>query len=92
MRRDGEDMTTTLDPMTRALDLARQAAKIGEVPVGAVIVNPSTGVIIAEAHNQPIADHDPTGHAEIRALRAASEQLQNYRLPGCTSMSRWSLV
>ena len=82
MRRDGEDMTTTLDPMQRALALARQAAELGEVPVGAVIVDPNTGDIIAEAHNQPIADHDPTGHAEIRALRAASEKLQNYRLPG----------
>lgn len=82
MRRDGEDMTTTLDPMTRALDLARQAAALGEVPVGAVIVDPSTSEIVAEAHNQPIADHDPTGHAEIRALRAASEKLKNYRLPG----------
>lgn len=82
MRRDGEDMTTIQDPMQRALELARQAAELGEVPVGAVIIDPSTGDIVAEAHNQPIADHDPTGHAEIRALRAASEKLQNYRLPG----------
>lgn len=82
MRRDGEDMTIIQDPMQRALELARQAAELGEVPVGAVIIDPSTGDIVAEAHNQPIADHDPTGHAEIRALRAASEKLQNYRLPG----------
>ncbi|MEL6416693.1 MAG: nucleoside deaminase [Pseudomonadota bacterium] len=75
-------MTTIQDPMQRALELARQAAELGEVPVGAVIIDPSTGDIVAEAHNQPIADHDPTGHAEIRALRAASEKLQNYRLPG----------
>ena len=75
-------MTTTPDPMQRALELAQQAAEIGEVPVGAVIVDPKTGEIVAEAHNQPIADHDPTGHAEIRALRAAAEKLENYRLPG----------
>ena len=68
--------------MQRALTLAHQAAALGEVPVGAVIFDPETGEIVAEAHNQPIADHDPTGHAEIRALRAAAEKRQNYRLPG----------
>ena len=75
-------MTSIQDPMQRALELAEQAAALGEVPVGAVIVDPASGAIIAEAHNQPIADHDPTGHAEIRALRAAAARLSNYRLPG----------
>jgi len=75
-------MTDTNPPMTRALALAQQAADMGEVPVGAVIVDPSTGAIVAEGHNRPIADHDPTAHAEIMALRAAARALGNYRLPG----------
>ena len=62
--------------------LAEQATAVGEVPVGAVIVDPKTGEIVAEAHNQPIADQDPTAHAEIRALRIAAKKLGNYRLPG----------
>ena len=68
--------------MQRALQLAMQAADLGEVPVGAVIVDPETGGIIAEGHNQPIRDHDPTAHAEIRAIRAAAQALGNYRLTG----------
>lgn len=75
-------MSTTTSPMQRALALAHQAAALGEVPVGAVVYDPETGEIVAEAHNQPIADHDPTGHAEIRALRVAAEKRKNYRLPG----------
>lgn len=68
--------------MERALELARHAAAIGEVPVGAVILNPETNEFVAEAHNQPIRDHDPTAHAEIRAIRDAALKLGNYRLPG----------
>jgi len=75
-------MTDTTRPMTRAMQLARQAASLGEVPVGAVIVDPVTGDIVAEGHNQPIKDHDPTAHAEIQAIRAAAKILGNYRLPG----------
>lgn len=75
-------MTDTMTPMARALDLARHAARLGEVPVGAVIVDPASGEIIAEGHNQPIRDHDPTAHAEIQAIRAAAAALGNYRLPG----------
>lgn len=75
-------MTNTIDPMQRALQLAMQAADLGEVPVGAVIVDPETGGIIAEGHNQPIRDRDPTAHAEIRAIRAAAQALGNYRLTG----------
>lgn len=80
--RDGEEMMSTSDPMQRALALARQAAELGEVPVGAVVMDPATGEIIAEAHNQPISDHDPTAHAEIVAMRAAAKAIGNYRLPG----------
>ncbi|MFT5775145.1 nucleoside deaminase [Hyphomonas sp.] len=73
-------MTITVSPMTRALELAAMAAEAGEVPVGAVIVDPATGEIVAEGANQPIAGHDPTAHAEIVALRAAAAKRGNYRL------------
>ncbi|HEY5739669.1 MAG TPA: tRNA adenosine(34) deaminase TadA, partial [Gammaproteobacteria bacterium] len=69
--------------MRRALEQARKAAALGEVPVGAVLVGES-GELIAEGHNQPIAAHDPSAHAEIVVLRAAAQQLGNYRLPGTT--------
>lgn len=69
--------------MNCALVEARAAAAAGEAPVGAVLVARS-GEIMASAGNAPIATHDPTGHAEIRALRAAAEKLGNYRLPDTT--------
>ncbi len=69
--------------MRQALALAQQAAAMGEVPVGAVLVS-AQGELLAGGCNQPIAAHDPTAHAEIVALRAAAQQLQNYRLPGST--------
>lgn len=75
-------MRDTIDPMKRALALAQHAADMGEVPVGAVIVDPASGAIVSEGHNRPIADHDPTAHAEIMALRAAAQTIGNYRLPG----------
>lgn len=68
--------------MTAALALARQAAVLDEVPVGAVVVR--DGEILGEGCNQPVRRHDPTAHAEIVALRAAAERVGNYRLPGCT--------
>ncbi len=64
--------------MTRALELARDAAAAGEVPVGAVIVK--DGEIVAEGWNRPIGTCDPTAHAEIIALRAAGIALDTYRL------------
>lgn len=67
--------------MTLALKEAQAAAVKGEVPVGAVVVK--DGVVIAVGRNSPIADHDPTAHAEIVALRAAAKVLGNYRLDGC---------
>ncbi|MGE0408049.1 MAG: nucleoside deaminase [Amphiplicatus sp.] len=69
--------------MARALDEARAAAAAGEAPIGAVLVDGEGGVL-AVAGNAPIATHDPTGHAEIRALREAAARLRNYRLPGTT--------
>ncbi|MET0540199.1 MAG: tRNA adenosine(34) deaminase TadA, partial [Variovorax sp.] len=70
------------DWMQRALDEARAAAVAGEVPVGAVVVK--DGALLASGRNTPIAQHDPSGHAEINALRAAARALGNYRLEGCT--------
>ncbi len=68
--------------MTEALAEATQADTEGEVPVGAVIVLNDT--IVSRGHNQSIRLRDPTGHAEILALRAAAGSLDNYRLPGTT--------
>lgn len=68
--------------MRRALAQAAQGAAAGEVPVGAVLVR--DGVMLGEGYNCPIAGHDPTAHAEIRALRAACAFEGNYRLPGTT--------
>ena len=70
--------------MRIALALAQDAARAGETPVGAVIIDPATGEIVAKAANAPIATHDPTAHAEILALRAAGAALDNYRLTGLT--------
>lgn len=64
--------------MRHALALAKKAEAAGEVPVGAVIV--LNGELIAEGWNQPISASDPTAHAEIMALRAAGQALDNYRL------------
>jgi tRNA(adenine34) deaminase len=64
--------------MARALELAREAERAGEVPVGAVIVK--NGEIIAEGWNRPISTNDPTAHAEMVALRAAGVRLKTYRL------------
>jgi len=68
--------------MARALELAQAAAEAGEAPIGALVVDPATDEIVAEAHNRPIAGHDPAGHAEILALRAAAQKRENYRLTG----------
>ena len=69
------------DFMALALAQAGHAWRLGEVPVGAVVVK--DGELVAVGYNQPIGRHDPTAHAEIVALRAAADKLGNYRLPGC---------
>ena len=69
-------------PMRRALDLAREAAEAGEVPVGAVVTKGDT--IIAEARNAMRQTLDPTAHAEVVAIRTAAERLRQPRLDGCT--------
>jgi tRNA(adenine34) deaminase len=68
--------------MRRALELAQRAQEEGEVPVGAVVVLEEK--ILGEGWNRPIAACDPTAHAEIQAMRAASCALSNYRLTGAT--------
>ncbi len=78
------DAPSDLHHMRRALALAARAADAGEVPVGAVIVDPATGEIVAEGANGPIGAHDPTAHAEIVAMRAAALKLGNYRLTDLT--------
>jgi len=86
-RGQGHPLYTDMDPlddqfMRRALELAREAAAAGEVPVGAVIVR--EGRIIAEGSNRPIGARDPTAHAEMVALRAAAAASDSYRLTGTT--------
>lgn len=68
--------------MREALALAVQGAALGEVPVGAVLVH--EGQIVGRGFNCPISRHDPSAHAEMVAIRAAAQALQNYRLPGST--------
>ncbi len=69
--------------MHRALDQAHLAMAAGEVPVGAVVVD-ARGEIVGAGHNAPLSSCDPSGHAEVRALRDAGQRLGNYRLEGCT--------
>ena len=69
--------------MARALELARRAAAAGEVPVGALVVA-ADGLVLAEAGNTCVGDSDPSGHAEMVAVRLAGRRLGNYRLPGTT--------
>ena len=70
------------EAMGLALEQARAAAEVGEVPVGAVVV--VDGEVVASAHNRRELDADPTAHAEILALRAAGEALGTWRLEGAT--------
>jgi tRNA(adenine34) deaminase len=66
-----------------ALAVARDALAAGEVPIGAVVLDPS-GAVIASAHNEREHDHDPTAHAEVVALRRAGAALGSWHLDGCT--------
>ena len=68
--------------MRQALELARQAERNGEVPVGAVLV--VNDEVYGRGMNSPIQANDPTAHAEILALRDAAQRLQNYRLENAT--------
>ena len=81
-RRPTTDRDADLRWMQRALRLARRAAALGEVPVGALVVQ--DGTLLGAGWNQPVARHDPTAHAEIIALRRAAARAGNYRLGGAT--------
>ncbi|WP_068261714.1 nucleoside deaminase [Janibacter limosus] len=69
--------------MARALELAAEAAADGDIPVGAVVVD-ADGVLIGEGRNTRERDGDPTGHAEVVAMRAAAATKGEWRLTGCT--------
>jgi tRNA(adenine34) deaminase len=69
--------------VTAALVVARDALAVGEVPIGAVVLDP-LGAVIASAHNERELGHDPTAHAEVVALRRAGEVLGSWHLEGCT--------
>jgi len=70
--------------MRIALEAAQAAGAAGETPVGAAVLDPASGEIVAVAANGPIGAHDPTAHAEIVAIREAARKLGNYRLTGLT--------
>ncbi len=69
--------------MELALEQARRAAALGEVPIGALVVRREDGQVLAAAHNRRELDQDPTAHAEILALREAARRLGSWRLEGC---------
>jgi tRNA(adenine34) deaminase len=73
-------MSSDYDFMKIALEEAEEAYRLGEVPVGAVLVR--EGNILSRAHNSPIVRNDPSAHAEMLVLRQAGEKLGNYRLSG----------
>jgi tRNA(adenine34) deaminase len=75
---------TDIAMMERALDLAREAAARGEVPVGAVVYETATGAVLAEAANARECDSDPAAHAELIAIRGACEARHDWRLNDCT--------
>lgn len=66
--------------MAKAIELAKQAQKLGEVPIGALIIDNGTNQILGEGYNQPISMNDPSAHAEMNAIRNAAIALKNYRL------------
>lgn len=74
-------LTKAREMMEEAMLLAREAAKAGEVPVGAIVVK--DGQIIGRGANRPLESHDPTAHAEIIAMREAAVFIGNDRLIGC---------
>jgi tRNA(adenine34) deaminase len=77
------DLHRWTSAMRRALELAGEAPQTGDVPIGAVVVDPA-GTVIGEGVNVRERDGDPTGHAEIVALREAAGAVGGWRLSGCT--------
>lgn len=78
-----EMFSSDADAMRAALEQAYEARRRDEIPVGAVLIDAS-GRCLGRGFNRTISDHDPSGHAEIVALRAAGVQLRNHRMPGAT--------
>lgn len=78
----GEPMQADETYMTIALEQARVAEAIGEVPIGAVVV--CDGAVVATGYNRRETDNDPAGHAELIAIREAASRLGRWRLSGCT--------
>jgi tRNA(adenine34) deaminase len=77
------DVVSFDDALDRALDLARESRDVGEVPIGAVVLD-SSGAVLGEGRNEREQRADPTAHAEIVALRAAAAARGTWRLDGCT--------
>jgi tRNA(Arg) A34 adenosine deaminase TadA len=80
-----QDETYEPAHMARAIELAELSIQSGGGPFGAVVVKDDK--ILAEAHNQVVRDHDPTAHAEVRAIRLAAAALGDHVLTGCTVYS-----
>ncbi len=72
--------------MAKAVELAKSAQEMGEVPIGALIIDNDNNEIIGQGFNRPISNHDPSAHAEIIAIRNAALTLKNYRLKPNLSM------
>lgn len=83
-RRSAPISAVDVEMMLRALSLARGAAEVGEAPVGAVVYDTESGRILGEAGNTREAEADPTGHAELLAIRAAARVTGDWRLNHCT--------
>jgi tRNA(adenine34) deaminase len=77
-------MITPEQAMVAAIEQARAAEAIGEVPIGAVVIHDPTGRIVGSGYNRRIVDRDPTAHAEILALREAGQTIGAWRLVDCT--------
>jgi tRNA(adenine34) deaminase len=83
-RRDSQFVSEAdFQAMAAALEQARLALAVGEVPVGAVVLSPA-GAVIGAGHNLRQASNDPAGHAEVLALRQAGQSLADWQLTGCT--------
>ena len=72
--------------MQLAIEQAKMALQLEEVPVGCVIAHMSSGEIVGRGYNRRQTDHDPTAHAEVMALRQASQDLRSWRLPDCIAV------
>ncbi|MGE5611499.1 MAG: tRNA adenosine(34) deaminase TadA [Bacillota bacterium] len=77
-------MTDPESWMRQALQLAAEAARLDEVPIGCIVVHDPTGTVVGSGYNRREIDHDPTAHAEIMAMRQAGQVLGHWRLLDCT--------